>query len=365
MSESVNEQLNRIKSNIATTYSTLSDVGLINEEGGNSDNLASTIQNLSWGGGELCDIGLALFIDESAGMRRLLNGQILEIGSKFKPFLNKLQLIAGVYPNILCTETEWQAIKESSPFGQVGKFVLNYGETGENIVSVRLPAVVNLQGLQDLQYLGNKLDEALPNITGSMNNRGMTNQEEMVVEGAFYICSGGGGYGNTGASGNNRWGLGIDASRCSSAYKNNAHVQQEAIQYPYYIQVNLTEYNHMIDVGQIQDINDRTGILESKTDILENKVYLVDSYVSGNSWYRVYSDGWCEQGGRCSASNQTVNFLKTFKNTNYTITAGLIPGTSSATYEHLNIGSLSPSSFYYTCYDGYQLMWCAQGYVAL
>lgn len=50
MSESVNEQLNRIKSNIATTYSTLSDVGLINEEGGNSDNLASTIQNLSWGG---------------------------------------------------------------------------------------------------------------------------------------------------------------------------------------------------------------------------------------------------------------------------------------------------------------------------
>lgn len=364
MSESVNEQLNRIKSNIATTYSTLSDVGLINEEGGNSDNLASTIQNLSWGGGELCDIGLALFIDESAGMRRLLNGQILEIGSKFKPFLNKLQLIAELYPNILCTEAEWQTIKEESALGQVGKFVLNYDENGENVISVRLPAIVNIQGLADLQYLGDKLDEAIPDHT-HYGWAPPCDTNAAAAQG-YPLGDNHVAFRTTDRQGEMRKALKESmASYYSNIYKDNAHVQQEAIQYPYYIQVNLTEYNHMINVGQIQDINDRTVILESKTDILENKVYLVDSYVSGNSWYRVYSDGWCEQGGRCSASNQTVNFLKTFKNTNYTITAGLIPGTSSATYEHLNIGSLSTSSFYYTCYDGYQLMWCAQGYIAL
>ena len=272
MSESVNEELNRIKSNIVNTYSTLSDVGLIGEGDTNSDNLANTVKNLSWGGGELCDIGLALFIDESAGMRRLLNGQILNIEPKYKPFLNKLQLIATAYPNILCTETEWQAIKDSSPFGQVGKFVLNYDETGENVTSVRLPAVVNLQGLQDLQYLGDKLDEALPNITGSFTKRQDNNAGTMYAGGAFAETAVGTSdsyyFGNTNTrSGHN---VSIDASRCSSAYKNNAHVQQEAIQYPYYIQVNLTEYNHMIDVGHINNLTDR--------------VYLINFFIDGTNW---------------------------------------------------------------------------------
>ena len=282
---------------------------------------------MSWGGGELCDIGLALFIDESAGMRRLLNGQILEIGSKFKPFLNKLQLIAGVYPNILCTEEEWQSIKEESALGQVGKFVLNYDKNGENIVSVRLPAIVNIQGLADLQYLGDKLDEALPNITTTFVNHARDYQLSkaltclegaLQIEGTYNKSSYPNVAANSGGSYYNDETLKFDASRCSSAYKNNAHVQQEAIQYPYYIQVNLTEYNHMIDVGQIQDINDRTGILESKTDILENKVYLVDSYMNGTNWYRVYSDGWCEQGGFIANTGGTVNLLQTMQNNTYT-----------------------------------------------
>lgn len=279
MSESVNEELNRIKSNIVNTYSILSDVGLINEYGVSSDNLANTVKNLSWGGGELCDIGLALFIDESAGMRRLLNGQILNIESKYRPFLDKLQLIATAYPNILCTETEWQAIKGSSPFGQVGKFVLNYDETGENVVSVRLPAVVNLQGLQDLQYIGDKLEEALPNITGSF---GVGDTSGTSTSGVFYTIAGSRWNEGGGSKGSNP-DVGFNASRCSSAYKNNAHVQQEAIQYPYYIQVNLTEYNHMIDVGLVNELKER--------------VYLVESWHEQSNWYRIYSDGWCEQGG--------------------------------------------------------------------
>jgi hypothetical protein len=40
------------------------------------------------------------------------------------------------------------------------------------------------------------------------------------------------------------------------------------------------------------------------------------------SWYNLYSDGWCEQGGKVSITtlNQsiTVNLLKPFKDTNYT-----------------------------------------------
>lgn len=50
---------------------------------------------------------------------------------------------------------------------------------------------------------------------------------------------------------------------------------------------------------------------------------IVENYVNGTSWYRVYSDGWCEQGGSVNISgtntNNTVYFLKTFANTNYNV----------------------------------------------
>lgn len=366
MSESVNEELSRIKSNIVNTYSTLSDVGLISEGDTNSDNLANTVKNLSWGGGELCDIGLALFIDESAGMRRLLNGQILNIESKYKPFLNKLQLIATAYPNILCTETEWQAIKESSPFGQVGKFVLNYDESGENVVSVRLPAVVNLQGLQDLQYLGDKLDEALPNITGSFTKRQDNNAGTMYAGGAFAENAIGNSDSYYFGNNNTRSGhsVSIDASRCSSAYKDNAHVQQEAIQYPYYIQVNLTEYNHMIDVGQIQDMLSRIEQMERHC--------VIESWSEGTEWYRIYADGWCEQGGHSTSSN--ITFLKEFGDTNYTsLATWLTPVTGSG--QSLCIQNKTNSSMSVqlkwaadnsvTTFTNGSYNWEAKGYIAL
>ena len=54
--------------------------------------------------------------------------------------------------------------------------------------------------------------------------------------------------------------------------------------------------------------------------------YLIKSYSSGTSWYRIYSDGWCEQGGVCTShsyntSNQQVNFIKPYLDTNYEVLA--------------------------------------------
>lgn len=42
-------------------------------------------------------------------------------------------------------------------------------------------------------------------------------------------------------------------------------------------------------------------------------------YVSGTTWYRIYTDGWIEQGGyfNCSANGTKVTFSKAFTNTNY------------------------------------------------
>ena len=65
-------------------------------------------------------------------------------------------------------------------------------------------------------------------------------------------------------------------------------------------------------------------------DSLRNS-YLVETYVNGTSWYRVYSDGWCEQGGETSTvGTQTIMLLKKMKNTNYDVVK-TIKGTSSYT----------------------------------
>ena len=52
---------------------------------------------------------------------------------------------------------------------------------------------------------------------------------------------------------------------------------------------------------------------------------VVTNYVSGASWYRIWSDGWIEQGGFVSNApnntDTTVTFLKKFSNTNYSALA--------------------------------------------
>lgn len=107
----------------------------------------------------------------------------------------------------------------------------------------------------------------------------------------------------------------------------------------------------------------RMSTLETKHNNLEGLPHVVETYSNGTDWYRVYSDNWCEQGGCKSASSGTITYKKAFKDTNYTLVGGTIPGTMSATYEHVNLGSQTATSFYYTCYDGFALKWYACGYI--
>ncbi|MBR4106182.1 MAG: hypothetical protein IKK52_02645 [Alphaproteobacteria bacterium] len=57
------------------------------------------------------------------------------------------------------------------------------------------------------------------------------------------------------------------------------------------------------------------------TDIADLKARsIIETYVNGTSWYRVYSDGWCEQGGRATVpqgANVDITFLIPYANTDY------------------------------------------------
>ena len=194
---------------------------------------------LETGGGgssglEVGDIGMALYVDETKGLRRWLNGQIVAINQNTQGFLTRLKKIVALYPSLLTTEENWQAAKNLSDYGQVGKFVFNYAEDEETVESVRLPAVVNVQGLLDLQNLGMTVKAGLPNIEG------------MVYYGHGYLANATGAFyrGNAGtlprvASGGAEtdYNLIFDASRSNPIYGATNTVQEEAIQYPYYIQI--------------------------------------------------------------------------------------------------------------------------------
>ena len=54
-------------------------------------------------------------------------------------------------------------------------------------------------------------------------------------------------------------------------------------------------------------------------------IHIIDTYKSkdGNSWYRLWSDGWIEQGGfKQFVNEQSITLLKAYQDTTYTITLG-------------------------------------------
>ena len=121
-----------------------------------------------------------------------------------------------------------------------------------------------------------------------------------------------------------------------------------------------------------------TGTLSNQTDLqnaLNNKIdkndcYLIypviETYKNGTSYYRIYSDGWCEQGGLSMTGTQ-INFLKTFADTNYFVWGML--GSDVGTNSGLNVNNSNKtaSSVIITKLAGggaENLYWKAEGYLA-
>ena len=212
----------------------------------------------------------AIYIDESLNIARRLNGQVI-IQSQFVAFTNKVKAAIALFPSLSATEENWQAEKTNSKLGQCGKFVVD-----DIAGTIRLPAVVNAQGLADLALLGVIKSESLPNITGEFGgsyyvNGGNVTDATGAFENTKEITSNrGGGDAATGSKYN------FNASRSSSTYQDGAPVQQEAVQYPYYIVVN-------------------TGVEEAERPINNYQVNNVYSYgmsqyykgtMNNNSWLR-------------------------------------------------------------------------------
>ena len=89
-----------------------------------------------------------------------------------------------------------------------------------------------------------------------------------------------------------------------------------------------------------------------------------DAYTG--SWYRIWSDGWCEQGGKIdtSATSATLTLLQAYKDMNY---SGSVDNQTSAYTYTYNL-SFRPSTTTTATLltgtaDASTCIWTAQGYI--
>jgi hypothetical protein len=96
---------------------------------------------------------------------------------------------------------------------------------------------------------------------------------------------------------------------------------------------------------------------------------VVESWHDNNgNWYRIYSDGWCEQGGMLSWSGNptlTVSLLKEYTNTNYNVFTNCY-GTYQEQYPNaIAINNKTVSEFELKPYTNNRAAnWEAKGYIS-
>lgn len=243
----------------------------------------------------------------------LLDGALINGNGIYSAFVDYIAGLVTDYPNLFTTEAAWQT--SVTNYGNCGKFV--YDSTNN---TVRLPKITRiLQGASDVSELGNRVEAGLPNITGTFN-----------ADTYYTVASGTGAFlpnptANTNAvAAGHTDGVGktfsFKASHSSDIYGNSNTVQPQSIKVLYYIVITTsTKTDIQVDIDEIAtDLNGKA--YTDLSNVPSSKGILTESYVNGTSWYRIYSDGWCEQGGvDTNSSDHYVSLLKPFLNANYVV----------------------------------------------
>lgn len=242
------------------------------------------LQQSLGGGLELGDIGIAPFgIDETKNTRRYLNGQVIS-QIQFEAFTSLLKEKVLTYTNLSTTEENWQAEVTNSKLGQCGKFVID-DEAG----TIRLPKVVNINGLQDLTLMGSIKAESLPNITGSVSWV-LVNNNTTTSGAISSLASTSAGVQGSGADAKPK-NITFNAHNSNDTYQDNASVQQEAVQYPYFIQV-ATGSEEAVNITTEIQLNNPFSLLDYKWSEYEitNASWLISNgtFHGGATYISVY-----------------------------------------------------------------------------
>ena len=83
-----------------------------------------------------------------------------------------------------------------------------------------------------------------------------------------------------------------------------------------------------LPISRVDELLNKLDEINTRLTNLENRRYIIETWSEGTEWYRVWSDGWIEQGGTTGLITSsdgytatTIQFKKSFINTNYTFTS--------------------------------------------
>lgn len=120
----------------------------------------------------------------------------------------------------------------------------------------------------------------------------------------------------------------LNASKSSAIYGNSSTVQPPALTMRYIIKAFAGAADNSTDLAITNVANDLINLATK----VKSHVYVMKSYRNGTEWYRVWSDGWVEQGGRAVSSSVrgvSVTLLKPYADRNYTIVGQAVETGSS------------------------------------
>lgn len=210
----------------------------------------------------------------------------------------------------IVSETEWHTYAEAH------NGFCPYFSSGDEVGTYRMPMIVDVHPrfIREGEDVGKFVEPGLPNITGYA---GFTDNDSLTyrikadsTSGAFYGKEVTGMYpfnSNTSSVINFGEGGYFDAARCSPIYGSSDTVQPPAINmligeyvvsgYQEFSLTTAAEIKNGIDALQATV---GTVIREDRLNVIlekYNKSYIIDTWKSDTEWYRVWSDGWIEQGG--------------------------------------------------------------------
>lgn len=273
----------------------------------------------------------------------------------------------------LIEESAWQA-KSAANGGNVPFY-----SKGDGSTTFRVPALKCwVKGADSISEVGGYLAAGLPNITGSTTwalngTLGTFSSQDTPYHkntGALSVTTDGKAYGLIGHSGedshNSNVSVNIDASLSSPIYGSSDTVQPPSIVGLWIVKA----YGTVTNVGSTDVANISTGLSQAETRISlletskvdkEGAAWVVESYHNGTEWYRVWSDGWVEQGGhkKGADANKTITLLKPFADENYTV---LIGSKINKAWYAGSAYDCTTTSMKFSCYtDSYAADWCACG----
>lgn len=287
----------------------------------------------------------------------LLDGSLLSGSGSYSDFVD---YIAGLYTaapsaNYFCSEADWQT--SVTNYGVCGKFV--YDSVNN---TVRLPKITGFtEGAAGVSTLGNLTAAGLPNITGRV---GAVAYGSGDISGCFgNYTRANGEINNTNADPD--WRADFNASWSNAIYGNSSTVQPQSIKVLYYIVIaNTTKTQIIVDIDNI------ATDLAGKVDLDGTNAifpHITTTYVNGDSWYRVYSDGWCEQGSvfTNTSNKQSVTLLQNYINTNYNVQLTILNSAEGSSTSNVKVNSKSTSSFEAWVESAERpIMWRACGYIS-